>query len=199
VRAPVVALAFVVAASGCFPDSARHRRYANIAEGGALVGGIALQYLAKSNDCMERRPGAVVMDCDRSVGRVDTLGLLLIFAGLVGFAATTISGHDNFREADDDVPPRPPETTLGAFCPAIWAGNVQMAEAAMVTYLRSVGAVSATTASDALHAWLSRQACVAVEEEADAKDPRIVIGVTERAQRFSIEISTSPFVVLRPL
>src|SRR5688500_19008881 len=101
VRAPVVALALVVAASGCFPDSARHRRYAKIAEGGALVGGIALQYVAKSNDCMERRPGTVVMDCDRSVARLDTLGLLLIFAGLVGFATTTISGHPGFREADD--------------------------------------------------------------------------------------------------
>ena len=207
-RVPVLALAFSIAASGCFPDSARHRRYANLAEGAALVGGIALQYVAKSANCMERRPGTVVEDCDRSLARLDTLGLLLIFGGIVGFAATTISGQSGFDSGDEDEPDAPaeiPESPLGAwqspqsFCPAMWAGNVRMAEAAMVTYLRTVGAVSAATANEALHAWLSRQECVTVEEEADPTAPRIVIRVTVREARFAIEIGASPFVVLMAL
>lgn len=38
--------------------------------------------------------------------------------------------------------------------------------------------------------------CVVVEQEADAIEPRIVIRVTVREQRFAIDISASPFVVL---
>lgn len=199
-------IALLLITSACFPDSARHRRYANAAEGAALIAGIALQYASKSNDCAERRPGTLVRDCDRSVAQLDTLGLLLIFAALTGFAGTQISAHmkaEDLRADDsDDESETPRSGDSGAwqapqsFCPAMWAGNIQMAEAALSTYLKSVGAISMATANEALHAWLSRQTCVVVEDGAEPSDPQIQIRVTVREARYMIDISASPFVAL---
>ena len=199
-------IALLLITSACFPDSARHRRYANAAEGAALIAGIALQYASKSNDCGERRPGTLVEDCDRSVAQLDTLGLLLIFAALTGFAGTQISanmkGEDIGRGDNDDDSATARSGNSGAwqapqsFCPAIWAANIPMAEAALSTYLRSVGAISMATANDALHAWLSRQTCVEVEDQAEPSDTQLRIRVTVREVRYLIDISQSPFVVL---
>lgn len=196
------AIALLLITSACFPESARHRRYANVAEGAALVGGIVLQYVAKQGKCMERPIGAVVDDCDQWVGQLDNLGLIMIFSGLVGFAATTITADLPPDVDDGDTSKRTNEPADGAwqspqsFCPAMWAGNVKMAEDALITYVKSVGAVSMATASDALHAWLARQTCVVVEEEADLSNPRIHISVPVREMRYAIDVSASPFVVL---
>jgi hypothetical protein len=88
-----VVIACLLVTSACFPESARHRRYAQIAEGAAVVAGVALNYWAKSNGCMERQPGTLVHECDQTIGQLDTIGLLMIFGGLAGFAGTMISAH----------------------------------------------------------------------------------------------------------
>jgi hypothetical protein len=196
------AIAILLLTSACFPDSARHRRYAKIGEGLLVAGGIALNYLSKAGACMERRPGTLVEDCDRSVAQLDNLGLIMIFSGLVGFAATTLSGQQGSDpDVDDDAPDAPQESGVfaapAAFCPSLWAGKLPEAEAALSTYVKSVGATGLTATEDALHAWLSRQPCVTVEDnEEDASVLSIRIRVSVREQFYRVEFSASPMIVL---
>jgi len=188
-------IALLLVTSACFPESARHRRYAKLGEGAAILGGIALQFAANAGTCPERRPGTIEMPCED--GQLDSVGLGLIFAGLVGFAATMMT-----TPRGDDAPDSEgmPETGVWAspqaFCPALWATNIPQAEGALATYVKSVGAITPTAASDALHAWLARQACVVVEEEADPAAPTILIRVSGREARYTIDVSASPFIVL---
>jgi len=190
---------------GCFHNPG-HRRIAKVVEGSAVVGGVLLNLWASSNDCDERRPGTLVMDCPRSVGQASTAGILLIFAGLAGFAATMITQH-NPRAADDHSDDEEQEVeerdsgvfaTPQAFCPAMWANNLPQAEAALATYVKSVGAMGFLSTSEALTAWLSRQECVTVEDEADPADPAIHIKVSVREAKYRIDISAAPFIVLIP-
>lgn len=188
---------------GCFANP-RHRRIAKVAEGTAVVGGVLLNLWANTNDCGERRPGTLVMDCPASVGQASNAGILLIFAGLAGFAATMM--HQSARKDPDDrsddeeqeVEPRDNGVfaTPQAFCPAMWANNIPQAEAALATYVKSVGAMGFLSTSEALHAWLSRQECVTVEDEADPADPSIHIRVSVRDVKYRIDISAAPFIVL---
>lgn len=196
------AIALLLLTSACFPESARHRRYAKIGEGLAIAGGIALNLLANENDCMSRRPGAVVEDCNRTIAQLDTVGVILIFAGLAGFAATTISANRG-GEPDNDDERRDMGVGDGgvfaapqAFCPAMWAGNIAQAEAALGTYVKSVGARGPSATADALHAWLSRQTCVTVEDEFDAVVLSIRIRVSVREMHYRIDVSASPFIVI---
>ena len=196
-RWPIVLL---LVASACFPESARHRRYAKIGEGVLVAGGIALNYLASSSGCMQRPPGSVVDDCDQSIAQLDNLGLVMIFSGLVGFAATMISAN---QDPDDDRGEAPTQdrgvvAAPAAFCPAMWAGDLPQAEAALATYVKSVGAHGVSAAGDALHAWLSRQACVSVEDEPEDVMLSIRIRVSVREQTYRIDFSASPFIVLIP-
>ena len=193
-------IVLLLVTSACF-QSPRHRRYAKIGEGVLIVGGVALNYVANTSNCGDRTPGTTLMECDRSVAQLGTVGLIAIFAGLAGFAATMITQNASNDPTDDDeqssterdervfAPP-------AGFCPAMWAGDLPQAEAALATYVKSVGASGVAAAGDALHAWLSRQACVVVEDDAEDVMLSIRIRVSVREAVYRVDFSASPFIVL---
>lgn len=187
-------LVLVLVTSACFPESARHRRYAKLGEGAAVLGGIALQYVARTS-CMPRSQGTLVED-DCTNEDIELVGLGLIFAGVVGFAATMMTAPDEPGSEDTEVDPdRGQWAAPQTFCPAITAGNVLLAEAALVTYVRSIGAISKDTAIDALQAWLARQACIVVAD-LDEETGRFALHVAGRDARYQIDVATSPFIVI---
>jgi hypothetical protein len=96
-----VAVAFLLAVSmfsaGCFPKDPQKRTYAKIAEGGALVAGIAISAFANTGaDCdnMNMNPGQDPADCRTKAKWLGTLGVALILAGLLGFVATVSTAED---------------------------------------------------------------------------------------------------------
>lgn len=199
------AIAVLLVTSACFPNSARHRRYAKIGEGLAIAGGIALNYYANQNECMRRPPGTIVDDCDDRIAQLDSVGLILIFAGLAGFAATMISANEGSDPDEADDEPADISGPDGAgfaapqsFCPAMWAGKIPQAEAALSTYVKTVGASGPSASADALHAWLSRQTCVTVEDELDEVVLSIRIRVSVREEHFRIDVTASPSIVIIP-
>ena len=117
-RAVAVLLSLSLVA--CFPNNARHRTFAKIAEGGLVAGGIAI--LAVSNtqaDCdLNSRPG-MSMDCKSSRGFVSGLGLALIVAGMVGFFATVTTEPDDKTVSAKPAAPTtaPPSTTPTPIAP----------------------------------------------------------------------------------
>ena len=165
-------IAVAVLAVGCFPESARHRRYAKFGEAGAIVSGVALQLInnSRNSGCADRTPGTRV-SCDEA--NIDIIGLALIGAGLVGFAATMITTPSD--PADEPQPSSPRWAVPESFCMSLALKDVLQAEAALTTYLKSVGAQTAIEASDALLAWLPRQHCVVVEETDDLRGEQIVL------------------------
>jgi len=191
VRALVVTLA--ITTSACIPHSAKGRKIAKYSEGAAILTGIVMQFVANAGECMAPRPGTLGEECED--GKLDYIGLGLILAGLAGFAATTI-----VTPIDPPEPFVDPDGWVWAaplsFCAAIWANNTHQAEAALQTYMRSLGATTTLNAEESLHAWLSRQPCVAIEESTDASRPLITFKVPQREQRWSVDVSTAPFVIL---
>jgi hypothetical protein len=96
-----VAVAFLLAVSmfsaGCFPKDPQKRTYAKIAEGSALVAGIAISAFANTGaDCdnMNMNPGQDPADCRTTAKWLGTLGVALILAGLLGFVATVSTAED---------------------------------------------------------------------------------------------------------
>jgi hypothetical protein len=190
-------VAVVVLAAGCFPRNAKHRRYAKIGEGAALVTGIALQFTGKS--CMPTRsPGD---DCED--GSLDLIGVGLIFVGLAGFAATIMtspSQSEDFESFGDEGPRVEPErftwTPPLSFCSALFARNVETAEAALGSYMRQIGATTVNEAMEGLTAWLARQQCVALEEDQSGVATRIAFSVPQQGARYAVDVSAVPFVML---
>jgi hypothetical protein len=86
----VVALLVSVSLLGCFPHSARNRRYAQIGEGTAILGGIVIGALANTTaDCDEMQvPGLNDNSCKNKAQWMSTAGVVLIVGGLLGFVAT---------------------------------------------------------------------------------------------------------------
>ena len=96
--------------AACFPHNEKHRTYAKIGEGTALVAGIAISGLANTGaDCNEdRTPGAMVDDCRRTANLLSTVGVGLILIGLLGFVATVSTAEDEDKtSAKVQSPPRP--------------------------------------------------------------------------------------------
>lgn len=92
-----VALTLSVSLLGCFPHSPRKRTYAKIAEGAALVTGIAVSAIAETGaDCDERiMPGPNVEDsCHTKAKWLSNVGVTLILAGLLGFVVTISTAED---------------------------------------------------------------------------------------------------------
>lgn len=95
---PLVALLVSVSLAACFPNSAKHRTYAKVAEGGALVGGIAMLAVVNTGaDCDNMQDTGDGCRADASV--LGTVGLGLILAGMVGFIATVSTSPDDKPEA----------------------------------------------------------------------------------------------------
>lgn len=86
----VAALLVSVSLLGCFPHSARNRRYAQIGEGTAIVAGIVISALSNTNaDCDEMQvPGLNDSSCKTNAQWATTAGVVLIVGGLLGFVAT---------------------------------------------------------------------------------------------------------------
>lgn len=75
---------------GCFPHSARHRTYAQLGEGGAILAGIAISAFANTAaDCDEMAVAGINnTDCRNKATWLSTAGVTLIVGGLLGFVAT---------------------------------------------------------------------------------------------------------------
>src|SRR5678815_3099862 len=91
-----VALIVTISILGCFPHDPRKRMYAEIGEGGALLGGIAVAAFAGTGaDCDEMAmPGEDISSCKSKARILSTIGVTLIVAGLLGFVATVSTAED---------------------------------------------------------------------------------------------------------
>jgi len=106
---PAVALLLSFSLLGCFPNNARHRTYAKIGEGTAIVAGIAISAFGNTSaDCDEMQaPGIDNSDCKNKAKWLSTIGVTLIVAGLLGFVATVSTAE----EADKPKPIEIKDTT----------------------------------------------------------------------------------------
>ena len=96
-RAAVALLvSLTLSTAGCFPHNEKHRTYAKIGEGGALVAGILISALSNTGaDCDEQRaPGTEISDCRSNAHILSTVGVVLILTGLLGFVATVSTAED---------------------------------------------------------------------------------------------------------
>ena len=195
-----VALALALSVSACFPHNAGHRRIAKYAEGGALVTGIAMQFAVRDRSCMEPLTPGTSNDCKN--GSLDLVGLGLIMAGLVGFAATVMTSPDEPSEIDDVAPPPPPPVVWAppqSFCTSLHANNIDLATAALTSYVRSIGATTLADIREALVSWLSRQPCV-VLDQLDETQPQITFNTSpgDTQRHFTVDLSGAPTVMLFP-
>jgi hypothetical protein len=85
-----VALLVSVSLLGCFPHNARHRTYAQLGEGAAILAGIAISAFANTAaDCDQMGgPGMDDSGCKSTAKWASTAGVTLILGGLLGFVAT---------------------------------------------------------------------------------------------------------------
>ena len=90
------AVAVSILTAGCFPNSAKHRTYAKVAEGGALASGIGMLYFVNTGaDCDKNAmAGDTNSGCKSNATILSTVGLGLILAGLTGFIATVSTEPD---------------------------------------------------------------------------------------------------------
>ncbi|HUS29765.1 MAG TPA: hypothetical protein VMZ53_14775 [Kofleriaceae bacterium] len=90
-------LTMTMTLAGCFPHDPHKRTIAKLAEGGALVGGIAISAFANTGaDCDNNAnmPGQDPSNCRSTAKWLSTLGVTLILAGLLGFVATVSTAED---------------------------------------------------------------------------------------------------------
>ena len=107
---PLVALLLSLSLAACFPNSAKKRTYAKIAEGGALAGGIGLLYVVNTGaDCDSMRGIDGDTDgCRANAQVLSTVGLSLVIAGLAGFIATvSTSPEDRVETPANTLAPVP--------------------------------------------------------------------------------------------
>lgn len=105
--------------AACFPHNARHRTYAKIGEGTAIVAGIAISAFSNTGaDCDEDlAPGVPNDDCRSAASILSTVGVGLILVGLIGFMATVTTAEDEdktsakVREVTTETPAPPATTT----------------------------------------------------------------------------------------
>ena len=113
---PAVALLLTFSLLGCFPNNPRHRTYAKIGEGTAIIAGIAISALASTGaDCDEMQvPGMSDEDCKSKAKILSTIGVTLIVAGLLGFVATVSTAEEADKpkaiEIKDTTATKPVET-----------------------------------------------------------------------------------------
>jgi len=103
----------------CFPHNHKARLYAELGEGAALVGGIAVAAVAgTSADCDEMAmPGIDVSACRNRATVLGGVGVALIVAGLLGFVATISTAEEDKPTVDVKAPPKAPEPVPAAAPP----------------------------------------------------------------------------------
>ncbi|HEY5951326.1 MAG TPA: hypothetical protein VIV40_37795 [Kofleriaceae bacterium] len=122
----VVALLVSVSLLGCFPHSARNRRYAQIGEGTALLAGIAVSAFANTAaDCDEMLVTGVNNandSCKSKANWLSAVGVVLIVGGLLGFVATVSTAEAEPKpkvvEIKDTTPAKPEDAPVQAAPPA---------------------------------------------------------------------------------
>lgn len=108
-----VALLLSISLLGCFANP-RHRTYAQVAEGVAIVGGIVL--LAAVNTGADCEDGFTPdQDCEDRSRLVSNLGLGLILAGMIGFIVTVSTAPDD--DATTSPPAAPPSPAPASSTP----------------------------------------------------------------------------------
>ncbi len=132
-RAAVALLVSLSLTAGCFPHNEKHRTYAKIGEGSALVAGILISALSNTGaDCDEKRaPGTEITDCRSNAHILSTVGVVLILGGLLGFVATVSTAEDEDKTSTktQQVPAVVvPEPTAATPAPATNTTNTQTTE-----------------------------------------------------------------------
>lgn len=108
-RAVALTLALSLSVFACFPNNARHRQIAKIAEGVAVAGGIGMLFFVNTGaDCDAQDPSMRSESCKGSAQVLSNLGLGLILAGMVGFIATVSTSPDDTTTTSIPPPPPPP-------------------------------------------------------------------------------------------
>ncbi len=101
-----VALMLSIAVSGCFPHNSKARSIAKYTEGGLIVAGVGLEFLASSKtgaDCdAMSMAGTSTSSCHTNGTILGGVGFALIMAGLTGFIATISTADDTEKKP----PPR---------------------------------------------------------------------------------------------
>ena len=114
-RAVALLVTLTMTTAACFPHNAKHRTYAKIGEGTALVAGIAISAFSNTGaDCDEdRAPGVPNDDCRRGANLLSMIGVGLIVVGLLGFVATVSTAEDEDKTSAkvNEVVVEPPATT----------------------------------------------------------------------------------------
>lgn len=104
-----------------------------IAEGGALLGGIAVAAVAGTGaDCDTMvEPGMDPTPCKNKATILSAIGVTLIVAGLLGFVATVSTAKEEPKQVEikQETPPPPAETTPVATPPPTEAGSAGSAAA----------------------------------------------------------------------
>jgi len=87
--------------AGCFPHNRKARMYSQLGEGGAIVAGVASEFLV-NQDCDTTTPlPGQTSSCHSHAAVLGDVGVGLILAGLLGFVATISTADDD----DDKKPP----------------------------------------------------------------------------------------------
>lgn len=104
-----VALLVSVSLLGCFPHNARHRTYAQLGEGAAILAGIAISAFANTAaDCDQMGgPGMDDSGCKSTAKWASTAGVTLILGGLLGFVATVSTAEDNQKPKPIEIKATP--------------------------------------------------------------------------------------------
>jgi hypothetical protein len=112
-RAVASLLVVSIALFGCFPKDPHKRTIAMFAEGGAFLGGIALEgFLQTGADCDAMRPiGAPPpADCHTHNSSLGGIGIGLILAGVIGFIATVSTAEEDPEPPKVDIKAQPTPT-----------------------------------------------------------------------------------------
>jgi hypothetical protein len=102
-----VALILSIAVAGCFPHNQKARTISKYAEGGLIVAGIGLEFIASTKtgaDCDAMgMAGMSSSSCHASGTALGGVGLAMILAGVTGFIATISTAEETEKKT---APPR---------------------------------------------------------------------------------------------
>jgi hypothetical protein len=91
-----VAILALTSLLGCFPHNHKARTYAKYGEGGALVSGVVLEFLANSGADCDQMAGPLQSSssCHTRATVIGDLGVALMLGGMLGFVATVSTAED---------------------------------------------------------------------------------------------------------
>jgi hypothetical protein len=105
-RAVALLLTTSLSLLGCFPHNAHKRTLAQLGEGGAVVGGIAMEAMLNTGaDCdAMTMPGAPPdSNCHTNNTILGNIGVALILGGLLGFVATISTAEEEKAPPPVDI------------------------------------------------------------------------------------------------